>query len=348
MNSSWQPQEDPTILLSERTWLLGAILTGVGYGIVFTLYCLCIHQILRSRERTNQVKRVAMFTYITLITLFGTLFFVSTARMTQLSFIDNRLYPGGPAAFEKDMFSIPVNELGNVTFVLANWFADALVVWRCMIIYSNCRYHTVIVMAIPCLAYIGSLSMGVMWLIQVSASQSSPWFAKGINFTPPYFWLSLALNMTMTLAIVARLFVLRWRISSILGKQYGSQYTGVAAMLIESAGFYSSFSLLFLIPFALNHPLANTFFQMLCQIQIITPLMIICRVASGRAWSSDTDTQLFSVKAGINETHLTSLKFQAESVGSTTIDSRASPVIIEAEKELCLSNSRTVTVGSAV
>lgn len=32
------------------------------------------------------------------------------------------------ANFEEVMFSIPIDEMGNVAFVLANWFADALVV----------------------------------------------------------------------------------------------------------------------------------------------------------------------------------------------------------------------------
>ncbi|KAF8193015.1 hypothetical protein BJ912DRAFT_253649 [Pholiota molesta] len=268
MDPSWIPQEDAATLLSERTWLSGAILTGVGYGAVVTLYCFCFRQLLKSMNSSNRLQRLSLLVYITLITLCGTLFMAACARMTELSFVDFRLYPGGPAAFENNMFSIPVDELGNVTFVLANWFADALIVWRCMIIYRNCRFPTIYVMAIPCLAYLGSFSMGVMWLVQVSASQSSPWSTSSINFTPPYFWLSLALNITMTLAIVARLLVFKWRISSVLGPKFGSQYTGIAAMLVESALLSSAFALLFLIPFALNHPLANTFIQLLSQTQV--------------------------------------------------------------------------------
>lgn len=32
------------------------------------------------------------------------------------------------AAFEEVMFSIPISEMGNVAFVLSNWFADVVVV----------------------------------------------------------------------------------------------------------------------------------------------------------------------------------------------------------------------------
>lgn len=110
--------------------------------------------------------------------------------------------------------------------------------------------------------------MGVCWLIQISAPSSSPWASNTINFTAPYFWLSLALNISMTLAIVCRLFLFRWRISRTLGPGYGQQYTSIAAMLIESAFLYSSFSLAFLIPFALNNAIQNTFVQMVGEVQV--------------------------------------------------------------------------------
>ena len=72
----------------------------------------------------------------------------------------------------------------------------------------------------------------------------------------------------MTLAIVARLLVFRWRISRALGSKFGSQYTSIAAMLIESAVIYSAGALLFLVPFALNSPLSNMFIQVLSEIQV--------------------------------------------------------------------------------
>ncbi|KAH9474307.1 hypothetical protein JR316_0012765 [Psilocybe cubensis] len=295
MNATWIPLEDSLTLLSERTWLSGAVLTGVGYGVVLTMYFLCVRQLLKTMDSSNRIQRIALLTYTSLITLFGTLFVAACTRMTELSFVDYRLYPGGPAAFENDMFSIPVDELGNVAFVLANWFADALMVWRCINMYRSTNYPTILVVAIPGIAYLGSFTMGVMWLLQVSASQSSPWLTNGkVNFTPPYYWLSLALNMTMTVAIVIRLLFFRWRISKVMGRKFGSQYVGVAAMLVESALLYSSFALLFLVPFALNHPLANLFIQVLAEVQIVAPLMIIYRVASGEAFSTNKTAHMLS------------------------------------------------------
>lgn len=72
----------------------------------------------------------------------------------------------------------------------------------------------------------------------------------------------------MTLAIVIRLLIYRWHVSRSLGEGYGRQYTSIAAMLIESAFLYSLFSLLFLIPFAINNPIQNTFVQALGEVQV--------------------------------------------------------------------------------
>lgn len=117
--------------------------------------------------------------------------------------------------------------------------------------------------------YLSALS--VVWLVQVSAPASSPWGSlsnNAINFTAPYFWMSLSLNISMTVAICSRLLFYRRRITRVLGPNHGTQYTSVAAMIVESSFLYSAFSLLFLIPFALNNPIQNAFIQLMGEIQV--------------------------------------------------------------------------------
>jgi len=292
LDPSWRPLEDDLTLFNEKTWLAGMILSGVAYGVVLTLFILSFVQLVRTTTKKNLKKKLPLLIYISLIFLFGTLIVGAGAKFTQLSFIDGRLFPGGPSAFEQAQFSIPIDEIANVSYVLATWLADGMVVWRCMIIYRSCRYPSWLVMGIPFLAYLGSITIGVLWLIQISTL--NPWTATTLNFTAPYFWLSLGLNITMTCAITGRLLFYRWRISSVLGSRHGSQYTSVAAMIVESAFLYSAFALLFLVPFSLNHPIQNTFIQMLGEVQIIAPLLITYRVAYGQAWSSNTTAQIFS------------------------------------------------------
>ena len=99
LDPSWRPPEDELTLFNERTWLAGMILSAVAYGIVFTLFVLTFKQLIRSTTKYNYTHRLCFIIYITLIFILGTLFIGAIAKMTQLSFIDYRLIPGGPGSF---------------------------------------------------------------------------------------------------------------------------------------------------------------------------------------------------------------------------------------------------------
>lgn len=94
---SWVPSESALVLFNERTWLAGMVLTAVAYGVVLTLFVNCTHVLIKTM-RTNNHKALKMFwlVYISLMLLFGTLYVGAAAKMTELSFIDYRLFPGGP------------------------------------------------------------------------------------------------------------------------------------------------------------------------------------------------------------------------------------------------------------
>jgi hypothetical protein len=160
-------------------------------------------------------------------------------------------------------------------------------VWRCVVIYTGSDVPIWIVCAVPVLLYLGSVGehtppalvlrvltilshqvMGICFLKQVGATSQSPWSASGVNFTIPYFSMSLALNILVTILIVIRLLLFRRRVNKLLGKSHGAQYASLAAMIVESAAMYSSFALLFLIPFALNSTVSQLFIQSLSPVQV--------------------------------------------------------------------------------
>jgi len=292
----------------------------VAYGIVFTLFVLTFKQLIRTTTKYNYTHRLCFIIYITLIFILGTLFIGAIAKMTQLSFIDYRLIPGGPAAFEEEEFSIPIDEISNVSYVIANWLADGMVIYRYLVIFRNTRQFPLwVVMLIPVLAYMTSFSLSVVWLVQVSAPTSSPWSSlsnNAINFTAPYFWMSLSLNISMTIAICSRLLFYRRRITKVLGPNHGTQYTSVAAMIVESSFIYSAFSLLFLIPFALNNPIQNAFIQLMGEIQVIATLLITYRVAYGAAWVNETSQTILGTK----EMQSSGVRVQVEFSGPHTND----------------------------
>ncbi|KAG1901993.1 uncharacterized protein F5891DRAFT_1187022 [Suillus fuscotomentosus] len=298
MSSSWTPDESSETFLAEKGWLQGTVASSIAYGIGVTLFFMCFHLLIRQMTRTNYKKSLPLLIYITIDFILGTLFMASLADFTQLAFIQYRDYPGGPNAFENNMFGIPVDMLGNVCGVLMMALSDGLVVWRCLVIYRGCIVPIWIIMLFPCLMFAGSIAMGIMWLLQLSSS--SPFFTStNINYTVPYLSLSLALNIIITIAIVLRLLTYRHRITKALGSRFGAQYTSIAAMIVESAALYSTFSLALLILFLLNNPISAAFIELLPQIQVVAMLLIVFRVAQGKGWSQDTMSRVMTSKASV-------------------------------------------------
>ena len=132
---SWRPDVPESQLYEEKTWLQGAILSAVAYGINLTLFILNV-SLLKARAKLetkhdNRAKRqtICLLIYVCVIFILSTLTMASQAEMTQLGFIDYRDFPGGPAAYEKLKFSSPISSLGNYCVSLMDWFSDSLLVF---------------------------------------------------------------------------------------------------------------------------------------------------------------------------------------------------------------------------
>ncbi|KAH8809638.1 hypothetical protein DL96DRAFT_1685818 [Flagelloscypha sp. PMI_526] len=316
--STFKPDLPDDILFVERMWLQGALLSSIGYGAVVLLSLMCIYLLLSEKRGSTKL-------YKNYFVGMATLFQACNSKFTELAFIDNRMYPGGPAAYENDFFSIPIDAAGNVVFVLANWSTDALLLWRFVIIYRQCRVPLPILLLIPGLAGLGSIAMGCLFLDQLFKSNVLETSVANVNWTLPYLTLSLTLNVFLSLAIVGRLVLFRFRISKVLGNGYGSNYTSVASIIIESAGFHALLALLFIIPNGIGHPVAIVFLPLLMPDQCLASLLIIFRVAQGQAWSSDTSTAVMrstnGTGSGRNGTKETDIGLKIRSAQTRAEDS---------------------------
>ena len=108
--------------------------------------------------------------------------------------------------------------------------------------------------------------MSICLLVQISQPSLSLW--SSLNFSLPFFSLSLSLNIIVAIMIVTRLLLERRKIISALGRQHARQYVGIAMMIIESAALYSIFSITFLGLYGANHPVQNVFLQILPQFEV--------------------------------------------------------------------------------
>lgn len=279
--------------------------------------------------------RIFLLTYITIFFILGTLYIISDARVNQFIFIDDRNYPGGPIAFTTEQYSIPLNVLTNVSHILGTWFADALIVRS--LFFSDWLLFKKWTLARPChrslplfslvldthfaFSYVcrfyrwvasshwlihmplnGALGCSIALMIQVTRPKSSLW--TSLDFSLPYFILSLALNVILPALLVFRICFLRLRMISLMGRHEGEKYISVSAIIVESATLVSVFSLLFLVTYALDYWIQVVWLQVMAMIQVrasfknwsstdrffclilklIAPLLIIYQVARGCAW----------------------------------------------------------------
>ncbi|KAH0831246.1 hypothetical protein J3R83DRAFT_13860 [Lanmaoa asiatica] len=300
-------QFQPPQVYVEGTWLYGAIVTAILYGIIVVLYLMCARSLwgqIRSRDGA-QTKNWFFFIYVNFIFALSTLYVAANSKITQLGFIDHRDYPGGPSAYEINTSSPPL----NTAFVVSNWCADALMIWRCVVVYRDSKFHR-IVTGFGCLMFLASVGKrlfhwvdppsplwvfavtGSLWVIIVSQPAQSATGWMSFSFLFPYLSVSLAINIFICILTVLRLLYHRACISRVLGPGYGMLYTSFAAMIVESAAVYAICSLLYLVPYAINSPLANAFMQILGEAQVIAPLLIIYRVSEGKAWTREMATRL--------------------------------------------------------
>jgi len=291
MTNPYAPDESAATFLAERSWLQGALLSNIFYGMQFVLCGICLEILIRQLSRSNLKRHLMLIAFLVVVSVLSTLFMFSLAAFTQRAFIDDRDFPGGPNAYELAMFEIPIDELDNVVLIIGQWLMDLMLVWRCMVIYGTCpkaiRY---VVMPLVCLLWVTSLAIGILYLIQ---SRKSSLFSAS-NFTLASACMSLTLNVVVTFLIAGRLLLVRRRIKSILGPSHVSQYANVVAILVESASIYTAFLLLFVVTLAVNNPVVNVFAQCVGQVQTVASFLIIYRIASGRAWTPTTGTQILS------------------------------------------------------
>lgn len=124
--ASYRPDESPSVILAEHTWLQGAFLAAVAYGIQFVLYVMTCFFLWKLRNRANTTKNLFLIFYISMIFVLSTLYMAGLLQFTQEAFIDDRNISGGPTNFENIMFSLPIDMLANVIMVLNSWFCDVI------------------------------------------------------------------------------------------------------------------------------------------------------------------------------------------------------------------------------
>ncbi|KAF9010828.1 hypothetical protein BDQ17DRAFT_1299432 [Cyathus striatus] len=293
------PGESADDLWLERSNNDGLTLGGFCYGILFTLSVQCIEMLYYNR-RSSKAARPLLF-YTGLMLALGTVAFGGNAKFNELTYIGGRGYPGGPNAYTVDFYNHPINMSSFASYIMMGWLGDGLVLYRFFLLW-NFSYRMFIG---PAMIYIASVVMSIALMIAIS--KGSFWTDAAVKFGVAYWSLSISLNVILTLLISGRLWYFRRRIKAVLGAEHTSTYTSVLSMLVESAALYSITLTIFVISYARGSAFQNVVLPPFGMISGIAPILIIFRVAKGKAWSQDNfNTQTGSTGRFVNRSGLTS------------------------------------------
>ncbi|RDX57160.1 hypothetical protein OH76DRAFT_19488 [Lentinus brumalis] len=278
------PGETSADLWLESSNLVGAVLGGVAYGIHVAVVAECLWHIFPRSFKRGSKNNWFLVAFVLVMFVTGTVNFACNTRMTQLMFVNNRAFPeGGPMGWFIANYAIDTNTAGNAGYIVANFFADALLLWRTYVVWN-----TYLIIIFPGLVFLGSTAMSILTLYQASRPTASLWTHTTVQFSLPYFSISIALNILLTLLLVGRLFYMSERAKRAIGREHAATYSSIASMLIESAVPYAVTGLIFIITYARNSNVQNLVLPVLSQIMCISPEVIILRVAMGRAVTAKT------------------------------------------------------------
>jgi hypothetical protein len=273
--SSWTPPgENDFDLMFERANFMFPVWTGFVFGMNTLLYGVCMYYNI-NRKRLSQTNWIILI-YITIMYGLAVVYFWASVEYTLDMYVNDRNFPGGPLGYATEGPITTELFTGSLVFILINALGDALLVFRCYMVWDRSK----LIMILPVLTYIAAVVCAAFTVQSASALQ----------FTLPYFGLSTALNVLLTLMIAGKLLWARRSIVAALGSQHAKLYTSIAAMVIESAFLNAIASSTNIALLSTDSIAANIALGTQSQVMCICPMLILIRVARGRAYSYEAIT----------------------------------------------------------
>ncbi|KAF9000126.1 hypothetical protein BDQ17DRAFT_1245852 [Cyathus striatus] len=285
--SSWATQEPHALLWYEQVINAAVSIGCVAYGLHIAVFATCSYYLITA-------KRFSWFyqIYITILFILASTNIACNVRFSELSWIDERNYPGGEAHkvhLEQD--NLPVHIVGDAAANTITLMVDVLLIYRCYIIWASWK-----IVVLPSMMLVASTTMSILRTIAAAQPAGSIFAASAVRFGLPYWALSMTLNMLVTITIVTRLVLARRAFQASAGQGYRDTYSGISAMLVESALPYAIVSLILIILYARGNTAEILFVPLLPHIQCIAPELIIIRVRRGRAWTKETSQSLSTLR----------------------------------------------------
>ncbi|KAF8899340.1 hypothetical protein BD779DRAFT_1667024 [Infundibulicybe gibba] len=241
MAPSTVPQESAAAITHERYYLACDFISGTGYGVQAVLFAICTFYLWRERK----VRRIYAFLlpFTALLFLLSTLVQVAQAHLTELAFVDNKNFPGGPWAYHQDSLGGVSNLLNVCGRLVSLLLSNIFMTWRCWVIWVSAGRHIAcLVISLPVLMIIVSLITDIFLLISFTHPDSSIPFISGARITPwadTYYTLIFCTGIVVTVLILIRLIMHRRRARANLSHAHAGGYLSIITIIVESFAVFS-------------------------------------------------------------------------------------------------------------
>ncbi|KAF8890433.1 hypothetical protein BD779DRAFT_1517608 [Infundibulicybe gibba] len=266
------------------------------YGAYAVLFSICIYILLYSRKPSSGLNKPLLTTAVAMFAMSTIHVAVGLARGIA-AFIDSKDLQDGAISYFAEIW-IWISIFKQALYVTNNVIADALVVYRCYVVWS----FSVKIIVIPIILLISTTVCG--YLAVFNFSQVHPGdsvFAPNIaEWGTALFSLSLATNITVTSLIAARIWWISREAQAVLGRKHSQKYSNAVAIILESGAIYSVSLMTLLILYCTKSNAQYIAYDALAQIMGIVPTLIIVRVGLGvstqdvHTYGNQTSTKVVS------------------------------------------------------
>ncbi|KDR70242.1 hypothetical protein GALMADRAFT_282322 [Galerina marginata CBS 339.88] len=283
-------------LVDNKVPLYSTVISAIVYGFVLTISGKCFKLLLQTKYIYSKRLQKFLFSYTAVMLLMST----ASVFCPAIAYDIEATTAGGVFA--------SFTELNNPVFLpIVVWGADGLMIWRCWTLYNA---GGLLYMLTP---IIFASTLGASPRVKAPSPALGILFSKAFQFLDVRLRvivleftivLTVFMNVVLALLIVARILYHQRHLRRVFGVEHGSPYTRIITVCVESCFLTAANDILYLALYvpcrlwssiALGIPILT-----LPHVCVISPLLIIARVAQGRVATveqpSESEIQVVSLR----------------------------------------------------
>ncbi|KAH9947882.1 hypothetical protein B0H21DRAFT_306544 [Amylocystis lapponica] len=292
--------------LFQNSYYVAVNVGSILYGVEVVLYILTLQALYKRRSRDGLSDNFLIW-FSTASLILITIYEAVEAVFGQEMWVVNADYPGGQAAYMATYASVWYQTMGSTATVILELMTDGLMIYRCFVVWDDYR-----VVILPCFLWFCALVLGVFDLYVSGAPNGNFFTGAAANIGVSYFSISIGNNILATCLICGRILYYSSRMRADLGPKATCTYTGVLALIVESALPFSLSGFACLVSYGLNSEIAILFITIYTMFTCISPQLLILRVISGEAWTRDTTTQEIALSTVDFSSRLAGTQYESE------------------------------------